>query len=80
MTLPDGARIAIVVLCLCAVAFLLRVLAAIVREMLVVRQAEISGSLTITNLTARARRERLVVIDGKTLQKQFGLGVAARRL
>jgi hypothetical protein len=80
MALPDGARIAIVVLCLCAVSFLLRVLVAIAREMLILRKAEMHGELIVTKLAAQPRRERLVVIDEESLQRRFGTRTGSRRV
>lgn len=82
MTLPAGARVAIVLLCLCAVMFFLRVLAAVVREAWIVRRAGMREEATATRLPAlraHPRREKLVVIGAETLQRRFGARNATRR-
>lgn len=79
MTLPNDARIGIVVLCLCAVGFLLRVLAALVREAAIARRAAMHGEMITVKLPAQPRREKLIVIDAETLQRRLGAKAGSRR-
>lgn len=77
--MSDGARIAIVVLCLGAVIFLLRVLVALVGEELIVRHTRSRRDIGSLKMPEQPRRERLVVIDAQTLQRRFGARAGSRR-
>lgn len=74
MNLPSGVRIVIVALCACAVAFLLRVLLALLIEQQ--RRWHAKGVVR-ENCKIKARRlrprEKLTVVDVETLNRRFEL-------
>lgn len=77
----DGARIATVVLCACAVSFFLRVLAGLINDALILRRAKKREEFIAVKMRGSAprRRERLTVIDSGTLQWRFRVRIGARR-
>jgi len=75
MNLPSGVRIVIVALCAGAVAFLLRVLFALVKEAQIARREwKPERVRPVTHGAGRSRRrEELIVADVETLKRRFAL-------
>lgn len=75
MPLPDGARIAIVLLCAGAVLFLLRVLYALVQEGWRLRSARkmCRGQFKLGRVSPIRRRQQLIVVDTEKLRQRFGI-------